>query len=196
MVHSRRCRAIAPGRARIRSPSPSALLWTRRLCGRWGRGRQPMCELPTHCTGRLRGWEKRQHTATVGTAEAWSGCVQLALMFAVKNFRARDRLVASRYGQAGGAQGRRQGQRRRLASSSFAGWLPHDRRFVSGLPPTRWRASAEPGRLIARHEGSPPCPAPCPGRRLAVTFRRRPSRDAPVGRLPKGSRPFPWQWRS
>ena len=49
--------------------------------------------------------------------------------------------------------------RRRLNKLSCAGWLPHDRGFVSGLPRSRGRASAT-GRLITGDEDSPPGPPP------------------------------------
>ena len=48
--------------------------------------------------------------------------------------------------------------RRRLNKLSCAGWLPHDRGFVSGLPRSRGRASAS-GRLITGDEDSPTGPA-------------------------------------
>src|SRR5918999_6561765 len=48
--------------------------------------------------------------------------------------------------------------RRRLSKLSCAGWLPHDRGFVSGLPRSRGRASAG-CRLITGDEDSPPGPA-------------------------------------
>ena len=48
--------------------------------------------------------------------------------------------------------------RRRLNKLSCAGWLPHDRGFVSGLPRSKGRASAS-GRLITGDEGSPTGPA-------------------------------------
>jgi hypothetical protein len=48
--------------------------------------------------------------------------------------------------------------RRRLNKLSCAGWLPHDRGFVSGLPRSKGRASAD-GRLITGDEGSPTGPA-------------------------------------
>src|ERR687891_1852736 len=48
--------------------------------------------------------------------------------------------------------------RRRLNKLSCAGWLPHDRGFVSGLPRSRGRASAS-GRLITGDEDSATDPA-------------------------------------
>jgi len=42
-------------------------------------------------------------------------------------------------------QGGRQGWRRRLNKLSCAGWLPHDRGCVSGLPRSKCRASAYAG---------------------------------------------------
>ena len=48
--------------------------------------------------------------------------------------------------------------RRRLNKLSCAGWRPHDRGFVSGLPRSKGRASAD-GRLITGDEGSPTGPA-------------------------------------
>ena len=48
--------------------------------------------------------------------------------------------------------------RRRLNKLSCAGWLPHDRGFVSGLPRSKGRASAG-GRLLTGDEDSPTGPA-------------------------------------
>ena len=48
--------------------------------------------------------------------------------------------------------------RRRLNKLSCAGWLPHDRGFVSGLPRSKGRASAS-GRLLTGDEDSPTGPA-------------------------------------
>src|SRR5246127_1461878 len=54
-----------------------------------------------------------------------------------------------------GAHSRRQARRRRLNKLSCAGWLPHDRGFVSGLPHSKdERRSGD--RLITGQEGSPP----------------------------------------
>ncbi len=63
-----------------------------------------------------------------------------------------------------GAHGRRQGQRRRLIKLSCAGWLPHDRGFVLGLP--RSRSERRRCRLITGHEDSPRRPASCPGHQI------------------------------
>ena len=70
-------------------------------------------------------------------------------------------------------------RRRRLNKLSCAGWVPHDRGFVSGLPRSRdERRSGD--RLITAHEGSPPrpCLQPCAPRIVSrppfslVQFRR------------------------
>ena len=53
-------------------------------------------------------------------------------------------------------------RRRRLNKLSCAGWVPHDRGFVSGLPHSKdERRSGD--RLITAREGSPPWPClqPC-----------------------------------
>ncbi|MET4331705.1 hypothetical protein ABIB80_007565 [Bradyrhizobium sp. i1.15.2] len=59
-----------------------------------------------------------------------------------------------------GAHGRRQGQRRRLIKLSCAGWLPHDRGFVLGLPRSRGRASAMPAHNRPRGFPTAPCLLP------------------------------------
>ena len=78
-------------------------------------------------------------------------------------------------------QGGRQGWRRRLSKLSCAGWLPHDRGCVSGLPRSRCRASAS-CRLITGDEGSPTLPC-----RPLWTSSVRPA-DQPVG--------WSWIWRA
>ena len=75
---------------------------------------------------------------------------QPALMFAVKSTD-----VRYRSGSAAGiseldACSRRRGGRRRLSKLSCAGWIPHDRGFVSGLPRSRGRASAVPAHNRSR----------------------------------------------
>ena len=48
-------------------------------------------------------------------------------------------------------------RRRRLNKLSCAGWLPHDRGFVSGLPHSKSKDERWSGdRLITGQEGSPP----------------------------------------
>ena len=59
-----------------------------------------------------------------------------------------SRLYGPAFGRAGylrDVQGGRQGWRRRLNKLSCAGWLPHDRGCVSGLPRSKCRASAYAG---------------------------------------------------
>ena len=45
---------------------------------------------------------------------------------------------------------------------SYAGWVPHDRGFVLGLPRSKWRASVSAHN---RHEDSPPRSVPNPAHR-------------------------------
>ena len=83
-------------------------------------------------------------------------------MFAFKRSGA---LFCSAAADGAGRRMRRAGdrtRRRRLNKLSCAGWVPHDRGFVLGLPHSRdERRSGD--RLITAREGSPPrpCPPPC-----------------------------------
>jgi hypothetical protein len=78
-----------------------------------------------------------------------------ALMFAFKSSGA---IFVSAAAEGAGSEVRTAGdrtRRRRLNKLSCAGWLPHDRGFVSGLPRSRGeRRSGD--RLITGQEGSPP----------------------------------------
>jgi hypothetical protein len=66
-------------------------------------------------------------------------------------------------------------RRRRLNKLSCAGWLPHDRGFVSGLPHSNdERRSAD--RLITGQEGSPPRPCLRQCTRLDCLVRLAPRR--------------------
>ena len=66
-------------------------------------------------------------------------------------------------------------RRRRLNKLSCAGWLPHDRGFVSGLPHSSdERRSAD--RLITGQEGSPPRPCLRQCTRLDCLVRLAPRR--------------------
>jgi len=80
---------------------------------------------------------------------------QPALMFA---FKGSDATICSAVAEEVGSEVRTAGdgtRRRRLNKLSCAGWVPHDRGSVSGLPHSRnERRSGD--RLITGQEGSPP----------------------------------------
>ena len=68
---------------------------------------------------------------------------QPALMFA---FKGPDATICSAAAEGAGSEVRTAGdrtRRRRLNKLSCAGWLPHDRGFVSGLPRSKGRASVQ-----------------------------------------------------
>jgi len=115
------------------------------------------------------------------------------LMFAVKGFgRACPPWLRPGAGFRD-AHGRRRGRRRRLSKLSCAGWLPHDRGFVPGLP--RSRSERRSGRLITEREGSPTAPRLQPWAPAATSgVVRKPDAAGPHARSPTESRPSRAQW--
>src|SRR6516165_2999008 len=104
---------------------------------------------------------------------------QPALMFAFKDL---DAIICSAVAEEVGSEVRTAGdrtRRRRLNKLSCAGWLPHDRGFVSGLPRSKGERRSE-DRLITGQEGSPPWSC---RRRCApwICWRRPPFRAAGDG---------------
>jgi hypothetical protein len=75
-------------------------------------------------------------------------------------FKGSDAIICSAMAEEVGSEVRIAGdraRRRRLNKLSCAGWVPHDRGFVSGLPRSKdERRSGD--RLITGREGSPPRP--------------------------------------
>jgi aryl-alcohol dehydrogenase-like predicted oxidoreductase len=86
-----------------------------------------------------------------------AGYVRFIGLFSCSHSRGRARIFAPPAAEETwlDAHSRRQTRRRRLNKLSCAGWIPHDRGFVSGLPHSRGRASIL-DRLITAEEDSPP----------------------------------------
>src|ERR1700746_1018706 len=75
-------------------------------------------------------------------------------------FKGPDAIICSAVAEEIGSEVRTAGdrtRRRRLNKLSCAGWLPHDRGSVLGLPHSRDEHRPE-DRLITGQEGSPPWP--------------------------------------
>jgi len=97
---------------------------------------------------------------------------QPALMFA---FKGSDAIIYFRCSGRVGSEVRTAGdriRRRRLNKLSCAGWLPHDRGFVSGLPRSS-REHRSGDRLITGQEDSPPrsCRRQCARADLLLSYR-------------------------